>query len=369
MGETMQPGREMKCPLLHPEDNLELKHLQQFGSLQGRGWPGVLEEHVETDKGTFVVGVQGERGRTPIVTFHDLGMNYITSFETFFTFPDVRLILDSFCVYHVNAPGQEDKAAPLPEEHFEYPSLDEMAALLRDVLAKMHIAHFVGLGVGMGAYVLACFALDNPMMVDGLCLVNPCTQASGWFQWGLQKMYARNLRSSHEMSNRVRDFLLDYHLGREHDRRPLDLQRSLRDRLENCINPTNLAMLLGVFNSRTDLHMVREIDPEKKKNARMLKMPVLLVAGAESYQLEATEILFEKLDPSTASFMKVADVAMPLEEQPAKVAEAFRYFLQGLGFIPYMQRRISRQHSLAEQGSADSSPLHIHTRTIITEEK
>lgn len=38
------------------------------------------------------------------------------SFQTFFNFVDMRALVENFCVYHVNAPGQEDGAPTLPEE-------------------------------------------------------------------------------------------------------------------------------------------------------------------------------------------------------------------------------------------------------------
>jgi hypothetical protein len=40
-----------------------------------------------------------------------------------------------------------------------------------------------------------------------------------------------------------------------------------------------------------------------------------------------------RLDPTNSSFVKFADCGgMVLEEQPAKMAEAMRHFLQGLGY-------------------------------------
>lgn len=39
-----------------------------------------------------------------------------TSFAGFFNYPSMRGLLENFCVYHVNAPGQEENAATFPEE-------------------------------------------------------------------------------------------------------------------------------------------------------------------------------------------------------------------------------------------------------------
>lgn len=37
----------------------------------------------------------------------------VTCFQGFFQFPDMQAILEHFCVYHLNAPGQHDGAAAL----------------------------------------------------------------------------------------------------------------------------------------------------------------------------------------------------------------------------------------------------------------
>lgn len=37
----------------------------------------------------------------------------VTCFQGFFHFSDMQAILEHFCVYHINAPGQDDGAVPL----------------------------------------------------------------------------------------------------------------------------------------------------------------------------------------------------------------------------------------------------------------
>lgn len=39
-------------------------------------------------------------------------------------------VLDSFCVYHVTAPGQEGGAADLPDDHV-YPSMEGLSEQVR----------------------------------------------------------------------------------------------------------------------------------------------------------------------------------------------------------------------------------------------
>lgn len=40
----------------------------------------------------------------------------VASFQAFFNYSDMRMLLENFSVYHVNAPGQEEAAQPLPDE-------------------------------------------------------------------------------------------------------------------------------------------------------------------------------------------------------------------------------------------------------------
>jgi Ndr family len=40
----------------------------------------------------------------------------IANFQAFFNYIDMRAMLENFCVYHVNAPGQEENAPALPDE-------------------------------------------------------------------------------------------------------------------------------------------------------------------------------------------------------------------------------------------------------------
>ena len=56
------------------------------------------------------------------------------------------------------------------------------------------------------------------------------------------------------------------------------------------------------------------------------------MAGDYSPHLEDVLLTNSHLDPTYSSLMEVADCGgTPLEEQPAKMAGAFRLFLQGLG--------------------------------------
>ncbi|XP_019700820.1 protein NDRG3 isoform X3 [Harpegnathos saltator] len=315
-------------------DDIELKNIQlQFPALRylSRDDGSVREERVETDKGSLLVAVQGNRAKPAILTYHDLGLNYISSFQAFFNYIDMRVLLENFCVYHVNAPGQEEGAPTLPED-YTYPSMEELAEQLLFILGHFGIKSVIGFGVGAGANILARFALAHPEKVNALCLINCVSTQAGWIEWGYQKMNVRHLRSQ-GMTQGVLDYLMWHHFGRGTEERNHDLVQVYKNYFERRVNPTNLALFIDSYVRRTDLNITRELDPTRKKEGLTLRVPVMNITGALSPHVDDTVTLNGRLDPTNSSWMKISDCGMVLEEQPGKVSEAFRLFLQGEGYV------------------------------------
>ncbi|KAJ0184073.1 hypothetical protein K1T71_000496 [Dendrolimus kikuchii] len=280
------------------------------------------EVRVHTENGDINVAVQGDRNKPVILTYHDLGLNYLC-FQAFFNYVDMRALLENFCVFHVTAPGQEDGASTLPEDYV-YPTIDELANQINYVMGHFGINSFIGFGIGAGANILARFALNNPRKVDLLALINCTSGAAGWIEWAYQKMNSRSLRSR-GMTQAVLDYLMWHHFGRFPEERSCDLVQMYRTYFTRSINPTNLAMFIDSYVRRTDLGISRD--------SATLKVPVLNITGALSPHVEDTVRFNGRLNPNNSTWMKISDSAMVLEEQPAKVSEAFRLFLQGEGFV------------------------------------
>ncbi|XP_028520435.1 protein NDRG3 isoform X2 [Apis cerana] len=338
---VLEPSRMAVVDSKHPStmpsdsmDDIELKNIQlQFPPLRclSRDDSSVREERVETDKGSILVAVQGNRAKPAILTYHDLGLNYISSFQAFFNYIDMRVLLENFCVYHVNAPGQEEGAPTLPEDYI-YPSMDELAEHLLFVLSHFGLKSVIGFGVGAGANILARFALAHPEKVNALCLINCVSTQAGWIEWGYQKLNVRHLRSQ-GMTQGVLDYLMWHHFGRGTEERNHDLVQVYKNYFERRVNPTNLALLIDSYVRRTDLNITRELDPTRKKEGLTLGVPVMNITGALSPHVDDTVTLNGRLDPMNSSWMKISDCGMVLEEQPGKVSEAFRLFLQGEGYV------------------------------------
>ncbi|XP_022226470.2 protein NDRG3 isoform X3 [Drosophila obscura] len=316
-----------------PMDDIELRSVQlHFPNARGSILEACDQRRVPTDKGDIHVAIQGDISKPAIVTYHDLGLNYATSFAGFFNFPVMRGLLENFCVYHVTAPGQEEGAPALPEDYV-YPTMDELAAQLLFVLSHFGLKSVIGFGVGAGANILARFAHGHPDKVGALCLINCVSTQSGWIEWGYQSFNARFLRTK-GMTQGVIDYLMWHHFGRNPEERNHDLVQMYKQHFERAVNPTNLAMLINAYIHRNDLHLARTPPgtPGTETAATTLKMPVINITGSLSPHVDDTVTFNGRLDPTNSSWMKISDCALVLEEQPAKLAEAFRLFLQGEGY-------------------------------------
>jgi len=212
------------------------------------------------------------------------------------------------------------------------------------VLVHFGLKRVVGFGVGAGANILCRFALSHQNKVDALCVLNCISTQSGWIEWGYQKMNARNLRQKGVMTQTVLDYLMWHHFGKVSEERNHDLTTVYSQYFESNVKAHNLALLIDSYIRRTDLNIERTLDPLKRKEVRTLKMAVLNITGALSPHVDDTVTFNGRLDPVTSTWMKIQDCGMVMEEQPAKLSEAFRLFLQGQGYVPSLSMKKLSQH-------------------------
>uniref|UniRef100_A0A914LT34 Uncharacterized protein n=1 Tax=Meloidogyne incognita TaxID=6306 RepID=A0A914LT34_MELIC len=146
------------------------------------------EEIIETRQGPIKVIIYGDKGGLPLVTFHDIGMNSDMNFNNFFTFLMPSKLMKRFCVYNINAPGQEFGASKLASD-FTFPTMEGLASIVDDVVSHFGMKSFIGLGSGAGTNVLMRYATKHPSIVDALVLINPISQKAGWIEWFYQKVF------------------------------------------------------------------------------------------------------------------------------------------------------------------------------------
>lgn len=311
--------------------------------LEGKG--AVLE----TPYGPVSVSMVGtpRPGRPAILTFPDVGHTSASCFAPLFADAEMREMLRSFLVLHVEPPGMERGAPPYPPG-YQYPSLDQLAEMLLCVLQPLHINTIIGIGVGAGAFILAKFGLLHPEAVEGLVLVNINPQAKGWMDWAAHKLSG--------LTSSTTDMIMGHLFTQaELAAAPPHIQH-LRQRLEAG---TNSGHLWSMYSSRGDLGLQRS-------GAGSLRCPVLLVVGDNSPHEDAVVECNAKLDPTQTSFLKMADGGgQPQISQPAKLTEAFKYFVQGMGYLAASaMSRLSRSRTASVSSSTSGDGERGRSRTL-----
>ncbi|XP_043946101.1 protein NDRG3 [Protopterus annectens] len=333
------------------------------------------EHDIETPHGVLHVTMRGSpKGNRPVIlTYHDIGLNHKSCFNALFNFEDMQEITHHFAVCHVDAPGQQEGAPPFPSG-YQYPSMDELAEMLPAVLTHLNLRSVIGIGVGAGAYILAKFALDQPELVEGLMLINVDPCAKGWIDWAATKL-------SGWTSNLV-DIVMTHHFSHDELQADQEIIQTYRLHIAQDINPDNLSLFVNSYNSRRDLDIERPVPGMSEDTVDTLKCPVLLVVGDSSPAVEAVVECNARLNPTRTTLLKMADCGgLPQVVQPGKLTEAFKYFVQGMGYIPYVQlghlnsesvptasmTRLarSRTHSASSVGSGDGAKSRSHTNTHI----
>lgn len=187
--------------------------------------------------------------------------------------------------------------------------------------------------------MLCRFALRYPDYVDGLFLVNCSSTQASWTEWGYQRLNAHYL---HQLGNRdpvplsVVNYLIWHNYGVLNDESNSDLIFFYRQYYaDKPIPPQNLAFFITSYISRSDLNISRASPDQVTENN--FKCPVLQLVGSSSGHMEDTIYMNTRLNPKESTWMKLDGCGMPLEEEPEKSAEAFRLFVQGLGYtVPKM---------------------------------
>ncbi|XP_068584288.1 protein NDRG2 [Cebidichthys violaceus] len=308
------------------------------------------EHSIETPHGVLHVTLHGTRTtrRPAILTFHDAGLDSKSCFSTLFKFEEMQEIVKNFTLIHVDAPGQEDGAAAYPAS-YQYPSMDTIAEMLPSVLQFFNFRTVIGVGVGVGAYVLSKFAIANPDSVEGLVLVNIDPNARGWIDWAAQKLSS--------VTSSLTEQILSHLFSQEEMSSNTDLVQSHRERIAKASNLVNMELFWKTYNSRRDLNIDRN---------NSFKCPVMLVVGDQAPYEEAAVECNSKMDPTTTSFLKMADAGgLPQLTQPAKLTEAFKYFIQGMGYMASScMTRLSRSRTTSLSSSYSMDGSRSRSRTL-----
>uniref|UniRef100_A0A7N5ZQ31 Protein NDRG2 n=1 Tax=Anabas testudineus TaxID=64144 RepID=A0A7N5ZQ31_ANATE len=294
-----------------------------------------LQEHsVETPYGVLHVTLHGSRTsrRPAILTFHDVGLDSKSCFSPLFKFEEMQEIVKNFTLIHIDAPGQEEGTAAYPAGYDIY-----------------CMTSSVSLGVGAGAYILSKFTLANPDSVEGLVLINIDINARGWIDWAAQKLSS--------VTSSLTDQIMTHLFSQEELSANTDLVQSHRERISKSSNLANVELFWKTYQGRRDLNIDR---------SSTFKCPVMLVVGDQAPYEDAAVECNSKLDPTTTSFLKMADAGgLPQLTQPAKLTEAFKYFIQGMGYMASScMTRLSRSRTTSLSSSYSMDGSRSRSRTL-----
>uniref|UniRef100_A0AAQ4PLJ3 N-myc downstream regulated 1b n=1 Tax=Gasterosteus aculeatus aculeatus TaxID=481459 RepID=A0AAQ4PLJ3_GASAC len=359
----------------------------------------ITEEHVETHYGNVHCIMTGTpKANLPVLlTFHDVGLNHKSCFDPLFIHEDMQEIIRHLPVCHIEAPGQHEGAKTLHDE-YSYPSMDQLSEAVPAVLKHFGLCRVIGLGVGAGAYILAKFALNHPDMVDGLVLININASAEG-----LMGSVASKLTG---WTHTLPETVIPHLFGKDEIDTNHDLIATYRHHITTTMNQANVSQFLRSYHSRNALEVERPV-PGGSINVRTLKLvnmnlykehiaagtflfcrnflcvlhllhnspahrlvhrcSTLLIVGDNSPAVEAVVDCNSKLDPTKTTLLKMADCGgLPQVDQPAKVIEALKYFIQGMGYLSSasMTRLRSRTASGSSVSSFDGSRSRAHTNEL-----
>nr|KAF6501531.1 NDRG family member 2 [Molossus molossus] len=286
--------------------------------------PEVAKTHsVETPYGSVTFTVYGtpKPKRPAILTYHDVGLNYKTCFQPLFQFGDMQEIIQNFVRVHVDAPGMEE-GAPVFPVGYQYPSLDQLADTIPCILQYLNFSTIIGVGVGAGAYILSRYALTG-------------------LTSSIAEMILGHLFSQEELSGNS------------------ELIQKYRNIITHAPNLENIELYWNSYNNRRDLNFERGGDIT-------LKCPVMLVVGDQAPHEDAVVECNSKLDPTQTSFLKMADSGgQPQLTQPGKLTEAFKYFLQGMGYMASScMTRLSRSRTASLTSAASIDGNRSRSRTL-----
>uniref|UniRef100_A0A672NJN7 NDRG family member 2 n=1 Tax=Sinocyclocheilus grahami TaxID=75366 RepID=A0A672NJN7_SINGR len=239
-----------------------------------------------------------------------LSLSGKSCFSTLFKFEEMQEIVKNFTVVHVNAPGQEDGTAIYPAGY---------------VLYILIFRTIIGVGVGAGAYILSKFTVSY---TSDHCMHYYCFFLFSLFNVQKEEMSANT-----------------------------ELIQTHRERISKAPNLINIELFWKSYQGRRDLNVERN---------NTFKCPVMLVVGDQAPYEEAAVECNSKLDPTTTSFLKMADAGgMPQLTQPSKLTEAFKYFIQGMGYMASScMTRLSRSRTTSLSSSYSMEGSRSRSRTL-----
>lgn len=304
-------------------------------------WGG-QEYLVSTSFGHISVTVCGDQYKPALVTYPDVGLNYVSCFEGLFSCPEASSVLfHNFCVYHIDPPGHEIGAPKSAPGHTSL-SVDDLADQVAEVLDYFGLDEVIGLGVTGGAYILSLFACKYADRALGLILVSPLAQSPSWTEW-LHNQALVNLLYYCGMSGFVKEILFQRYFSPEvRDAAAsvgeTDVLRTIRRYMDDR-RSRNVMRYLEAIHHRQDL----------TENLEKLKCRTLILVGDQSPFYHEALHINNAMNRRYNALIEVKGAgSLVTEERPQSMLVPIELFLTGYAFY---------QRPLASLSSSPKSPL------------
>ncbi|EGG21989.1 NDR family protein [Cavenderia fasciculata] len=256
-----------------------------------------------------------------LITYHDLGLNHVSCFNSFFDQPKVRCILPYLHIIHIEAPGHEYNAQTIDSD--DYPTMQEMAEDVLDVIEYFKVKQFIGMGAGAGGGVLTQFTVDHPRYVLGLILIGSDIKSFSWLET-VKQWVGFNSIPSHKNPNSVKNYLLNHYYSENMEETNPDLREHLKRDME-MINPENMCHYVGSFLKRKDI---------SQSLIKSLSCKVLVIVGKDSSVSDDVIEVFSHFNPRYSTMLQIPDCGILVSaEKPTMMVEPFKLFMQGLGYL------------------------------------
>ncbi|CAA6659109.1 unnamed protein product [Spirodela intermedia] len=284
---------------------------------------GGQEFAVETSTGSVLVSVCGDQERPALITYSDVALNCL-----YVLLPRVTvlpgadsLLLQNFCIYHINAPGM---------------SVDDLADQVAEVLDFFEVKKVICLGVLAGAYILTLFSMKYRERAAGLILVSPLCRAPSWTECLL---YFYGICGCVKELLILRFFSEEVRCGTEGAKSDA-LQACEGYDLLDDRQSSNVIRFLIAINRRCDL----------TENLKELQCKTLIFVGERSPFYSEARHMIEKMGCASPDLIEIhACGSLVTEEQPDAMLVPLEIFLESFGFF----RRTS---SALRHGSRHSRP-------------
>lgn len=282
---------------------------------------------------------------TVVLTLHDFGLNSFTNYATLFQSEEMKPMLKNFTCFHIDFPcmtspdlinsagnnnvDMQSATATAWDRNLIYPSFDELAkAAIPAILDHFSFTQVILISTGAGANVALRFSLNAPEKVMGLIMINPIYGQIGWGEWFSSKL---GFTQPTTQENVLSYLFNPYRLSDSSD----DLVEATKANLK-YMDSGALAGFEKSLLERSYIQIDRPTGiPNQDKTLNTLNVPTCMILGDElvTFRYEDAMELNGFLNPKDSNFCKLADCGcMAHEEQPVKVGECIRLFLQGLGY-------------------------------------